>query len=81
MAWVRPALPLAASVMLVSMVAQFRVPLLPDIGRDLAMSASQLGLVATVFAMVAWLWICRWADWLIASIHLSCWRSPRRRWD
>jgi FSR family fosmidomycin resistance protein-like MFS transporter len=37
--------------MLVSMVAHFRVPLLPDIGRELNMSASSLGLVATVFAL------------------------------
>ena len=50
-AWLRPALPLAASVFLVSMVAQFRVPLLPDIARDLALSASQLGLIATVFGV------------------------------
>lgn len=49
--WLRPALPLAASVLLVSMVSQFRVPLLPDIGRDLVMSASQLGLLATVFGV------------------------------
>lgn len=51
LSWLRAALPLAASVMLVSMVAQFRVPLLPDIGRELAMSPSSLGLVATVFAV------------------------------
>ncbi|MPZ73897.1 MAG: MFS transporter [Nitriliruptorales bacterium] len=49
--WFHAALPLAASVLLVSMVAHFRVPLLADIGRELAMSASSLGLVATVFAI------------------------------
>ena len=49
--WLRPALPLAASVLLVSMVAQFRAPLLPAMGLDLAMSASQIGLVTTVFSI------------------------------
>lgn len=49
--WLRPALPLAAAVLLVSMVAQFRVPLLPAIGRELVMSPTQLGLVATTFAI------------------------------
>ena len=51
MRWLRPALPLAATVMLVSMVAQFRAPLLPAMGRELVMSASQIGLVTTVFSI------------------------------
>lgn len=49
--WIRPAIPLAVAVMLVSMASQFRGPLLPEIGRDLDMSATQLGLVATMFAV------------------------------
>jgi MFS family permease len=49
--WVRPALPVAAGVLLVSMIAHFRVPLLPAIGRELQMTPSQLGLVATTFAV------------------------------
>lgn len=48
--WIRPAIPLALAVMFVSMASQFRGPLLPEIGRDLDMSATQLGLVATMFA-------------------------------
>ena len=47
----RSALPLAAGVLLVSMVAHFRVPLLPAIGAELQMSATQLGMIATAFAV------------------------------
>ena len=39
------------AVLAISMVAFFRVPLLPSIGRDLGMSAAQLGLVTTAFAL------------------------------
>lgn len=49
--WIRPALPLAVAVLLVSMASQFRGPLLPEIGRDLSMSATQLGFVSTMFAI------------------------------
>lgn len=44
-------MPLVVAVLLVSMASQFRGPLLPEIGRDLRMSATQLGLVATMFAV------------------------------
>lgn len=44
-------MPLAVAVLLVSMASQFRGPLLPEIGRDLEMSATQLGFVATMFAV------------------------------
>jgi DHA1 family multidrug resistance protein-like MFS transporter len=46
----RDAALVGAGVFVVSMTAQFRVPLLPFIGRDLAMSVSQMGLATTAFA-------------------------------
>jgi predicted MFS family arabinose efflux permease len=39
------------TVFVLSVVAFIRVPLLPEIGRDLTMSAGQLGLVTAMFAM------------------------------
>jgi predicted MFS family arabinose efflux permease len=39
-----------ATVLLLSTTAFFRVPLLPEIGRDLTMSVRQLGLVTSMFA-------------------------------
>ena len=38
------------AVLLLSTTAFFRVPLLPEIGRDLSMSATQLGIITSVFA-------------------------------
>lgn len=38
-------------VMAVSAVSHFRAPLLPSIGRDLSMSAAELGVVTTAFAV------------------------------
>jgi predicted MFS family arabinose efflux permease len=38
------------AVLGISMLAFFRVPLLPAIGQELSMSAAQLGLVTTIFA-------------------------------
>lgn len=49
--WLRPALPVAACVLLVSAVAHVRVPLLPSIGDELTMSASQLGVAVTLFGV------------------------------
>lgn len=49
--WLRPVLPVAACVLLVSAVAHVRVPLLPSIGDELTMSASQLGLAVTLFGL------------------------------
>lgn len=39
------------AVLVLSTTAFFRVPLLPEIGRDLAMSARQLGLITSTFAV------------------------------
>jgi predicted MFS family arabinose efflux permease len=39
-----------AAVLVLSTTAFFRVPLLPEIGRDLTMSAGQLGLVTSMYA-------------------------------
>jgi MFS transporter, DHA1 family, multidrug resistance protein len=48
----RPEMLLIGGVVLaISVGAFFRVPLLPAIGADLSMSASQLGLITTVFAV------------------------------
>lgn len=41
---------IGTGVFVVSMIAHFRVPLLPFVGRDLGMSAGQLGLATTAFA-------------------------------
>lgn len=49
--WLRPALPVAACVLLVSALAHVRVPLLPDIGDELAMSPSRLGLAVMLFGL------------------------------
>lgn len=49
--WLRPVLPVAACVLLVSAVAHVRVPLLPSIGDELSMSASQLGIAVTLFGV------------------------------
>ncbi len=49
--WLRLALPVAGCVLLVSMTAHVRVPLLPELGRDLAMPASQLGVAVTLFGL------------------------------
>ncbi|WP_148571325.1 MFS transporter [Nocardioides caldifontis] len=49
--WLRPALPVAACVLLVSALAHVRVPLLPDIGDDLSMSPSALGIAVTLFGL------------------------------
>lgn len=40
-----------AAVFAISTLAFFRVPLLPSIGRELSMSAAQLGMITTVFAV------------------------------
>ena len=50
-AWLRPVLPVAACVLLVSAVAHVRVPLLPAIGDDLSLSATQLGVAVTLFGL------------------------------
>ena len=49
--WLRPALPVAACVFLVSAVAHFRVPLLPSLGAELGMSASGIGVAVTLFGL------------------------------
>lgn len=46
-----PMLTVACAVFAISTLAFFRVPLLPDIGRELSLSPSVLGLFATVFAI------------------------------
>lgn len=38
------------AILAISVIAHFRVPLLPDIGRDLNLSAVQLGMITTAFA-------------------------------
>lgn len=45
------ALLVGGAVLMISIAAFFRVPLLPTIGRELEMSVSQLGLITTVFAL------------------------------
>lgn len=49
--WLRTTLPLAACVLLVSTVAWIRVPLLPDLGDELALSATTLGWVVAAFGI------------------------------
>lgn len=49
--WLRPILPLAALVLLVSTITWVRVPLLPDIGAELVLSPTQLGWVVTMFGL------------------------------
>lgn len=49
--WLRPSLPLAVCVLLVSAISWIRVPLLPTMGEDLEMSASTLGWVVTAFGV------------------------------
>lgn len=38
------------AILAISVIAHFRVPLLPDIGRELSLSAVQLGMITTAFA-------------------------------
>ena len=48
----RPPLPLVAGVVFaVALASFFRVPVLPDIARDLSLSAGQLSLITTAFAV------------------------------
>lgn len=49
--WLRPVLPLAVFVLLVSTIAWVRVPVLPEMGRDLSFSATQLGWVVAGFGL------------------------------
>lgn len=49
--WLRPIIPLAVLVLLVSTIGWVRVPLLPDIGAELALSPTQLGWVVTMFGL------------------------------
>ena len=49
--WLRPAVPVAACVLLVSAMAHVRVPLLPEIGHDLSMSHSALGVAVALFGL------------------------------
>jgi DHA1 family multidrug resistance protein-like MFS transporter len=49
--WLRPALPLAGFVLLASTIAWIRVPVLPEIGVDLSLSATSLGWVVTSFGL------------------------------
>jgi predicted MFS family arabinose efflux permease len=46
----RSLVPVGAAVLVLSTTAFFRVPLLPDIGRDLAMTTAQLGVITSMFA-------------------------------
>lgn len=46
----RSLVPVGAAVLVLSTTAFFRVPLLPDIGRDLAMTAAELGVITSMFA-------------------------------
>lgn len=50
-AWLRPLLPVAACVLLVSTLAHVRVPLLPEIGAELAMRPGELGLAVALFGL------------------------------
>ncbi|NNC91424.1 MAG: MFS transporter, partial [Acidimicrobiia bacterium] len=47
----RSALPIGLATVVITMAAFFRVPLLPDIGEELSMSAADLGFLTTVFAL------------------------------
>jgi DHA1 family multidrug resistance protein-like MFS transporter len=47
----RSALPIGLATVVITMAAFFRVPLLPDIGDDLSMTAADLGMLTTVFAL------------------------------
>lgn len=49
--WLRPVLPLAAFVLLVSTIAWVRVPVLPEMGVDLSLSPTELGWVVTAFGL------------------------------
>lgn len=49
--WLRPILPLSGFVLLVSTIAWVRVPLLPEMGADLSLTATQLGWVVTGFGV------------------------------
>ena len=49
--WLPTVLPLAVFVLLVSTVAWFRVPLLPAVGDDLAMSPTAVGWAVTLFGI------------------------------
>jgi MFS transporter, DHA1 family, multidrug resistance protein len=49
--WLRPTLPVAACVLLVSAMAHVRVPLLPFVGDELSMPESRLGLAVTLFGL------------------------------
>jgi predicted MFS family arabinose efflux permease len=49
--WLRPLLPVAACVFLLSAVAHVRMPLLPAIGSDLHMPTAQLGLAVALFGV------------------------------
>lgn len=46
----RHLIPIGVAVLMLSTAAHFRVPLLPEIGRELSMSAAQLGLITSMFA-------------------------------
>lgn len=47
----RNALPIGLAMVVITTAAFFRVPLLPEIGEDLSMSAADLGALTTVFAL------------------------------
>ncbi|HET7388586.1 MAG TPA: MFS transporter [Nocardioidaceae bacterium] len=49
--WLRPSLPVALCVLLVSVISWMRVPLLPEMGEDLQMAPSTLGWVVTAFGV------------------------------
>ena len=49
--WLRPVLPLAVFVLLVSTIAWVRVPVLPELGRDLTLTPTQLGWVVAGFGL------------------------------
>ncbi len=49
--WLRPVLPLAGFVLLVSTIAWIRVPVLPDMGADLSLSATELGWMVALFGV------------------------------
>lgn len=49
--WLRPVAPLAGFVLLVSTIAWVRVPVLPEMGADLRLTATQLGWVVSSFGL------------------------------
>ncbi|MPZ74423.1 MAG: MFS transporter [Nitriliruptorales bacterium] len=71
----RPMVLVGAAVFGISMVAFFRVPLLPSIGRELSMTAADLGLITTAFAVgrlatdipAGWLADARSARWMLGA--------------